>query len=98
MSGRNNLRVRVGVIAPAGAATPVLVDAQTAPFHAPTRRITLSQDFGQECPPGWPAPPSMTGASPANAWCPRTIPAGSTFETFANVAAAIVAAGGASYA
>lgn len=98
MSGRNNLRVRVGTIAPAGAATPVLVDAQTAPFHAPTRRITLSQDFGQECPPGWPAPPSMVGAGPANMWCPRTIPSGTTFETFANVAAAIVAAGGGSYA
>ena len=85
----------VGTAAPAGAATPIYADAQNPPFTAKPIRVQLTQDFAQICPPGWPSPPSETGAGVANPWCRRTIPAGTVITLFACVATALIAAGAA---
>lgn len=84
--------VRVGVVDPAGAATPLIADAANPPFTAPPVRVTLSKAFAQECPPGWPAPPDQVGTGGGGAWYPRTIAQGTTITTFACIANALVAA------
>lgn len=79
---------------PAGAATPIMVDASNPPFTAPPVKVTLTVACAQLCPPGWPSPPSMTGASTVQ-WFPQVLPSGTTIAQFACVAAALIAAGAA---
>jgi len=83
--------VQVGTADPNGAATPILVDALAPPFTAMPVRILLTKDFAQVCPPGWPAPPHAVGSN--RPYHPETFAAGTTLTLFANVAAALVAAG-----
>lgn len=86
--------VEVYIADPTGAATPILVDALSPPFTAPTQKVTLTVAVAQLCPPGWPSPPDETGATPVE-WFPHTIASGTTLNCFASVAAALIAAGAA---
>ena len=56
-------------------------------------RITLTTDYAQLCPPGWPARPGQTGVDTADLSYPRTLPSGTTMAFLKPEADAIVAAG-----
>ncbi len=86
--------VQVYTADPAGAATPVMVDALSRPFTAPPVKVQLTVDVFQLCPPGWPTPPNETGVTPVQ-WFPHVIASGTRIAAFACVAAALIAAGAA---
>lgn len=93
-----SLPVRVGVADPAGTPANITADPAAYPFTLAPVRITLSKDFAQEHPPGWPAPPSQTGVDAPHLHYPRTIASGTTVTMFACVAAALIAASAATAA
>jgi hypothetical protein len=86
--------VTLGTIPPA---TPIVVDSYVLDT-AVTRRVQLTVPYTTlPRPPGWPARPSMTGASQYNVDYPKTIASGTTLALLPVEAAALVAAGAASY-
>lgn len=63
-----------------------------------TKRVTLSMNYAAVTGPGIPARPCFTGCAAANLDSAKTIPSGTTLTLLAGEAAALVAAGAASYA
>jgi hypothetical protein len=61
-------------------------------------RVTLSTDYAQQRPPGWPARPGETGVRTADIDYPRTIPSGTTMAFLKPEADALVATGAGTYA
>jgi len=90
--------VQVGIADPSGAATPIFADAGAAPFTALPVKVTLTKDWKQTLPAGWPADPGQTGVNAARLTSPHGIPSGSTITTFACIANALVAANAATLA
>lgn len=80
-----------------GGATPIQADVK---FLEPAGavRATLTADYAQLCPPGWPARPGQTGVDAIDLSYPRTIPSGTTMAFLKPEADALVNAGAANYA
>lgn len=66
--------------------------------HGQTRRVTLSANYDTSKQPGTPTRPQFTGAEASKLDYPRTIPSGTTLTLSTEEAAALVAAGKATYA
>jgi len=90
-------QIQVGIIDPAGTASPLLVDGLAPPFTAMPVRVTLTKAWTETPPPGWPTPPGRTGADYAHL-ASGVFPSGTTLLLFANVAAALIAANAATAA
>ena len=60
-------------------------------------KVQLTASYSRLHPPGVPSPPSMTGCAAVNLDFPRTIANGTVLALFKAEAAALVAAGKASY-
>jgi len=90
--------IQVGIADPNGTATPIFADPGLAPFTALPKRVTLTKDWKQSLPPGWPADPGQTGVHAAGHAYPRAIPSGTVITTFACIANALVAANAATLA
>lgn len=66
--------------------------------HGQTKRVTLSANYDTTSQPGTPTRPQFTGAEASKLDYPRTIPSGTTMTLSVEEAAALVAAGKATYA
>lgn len=93
--GESPRLVTVGTIN--GGATPIQADVTYLEPRFPVR-VTLTTDYAQLCPLGWPARPGETGVDSADLNYPRTLPSGTTMAFLKPEADAIVQAGGGSYA
>jgi hypothetical protein len=96
----NAAQIAVGTIS--GGATTIYADVSGQPTAAgdpplAARWVTLSTNYAMLDPPGFPARPSFTGADAADLQYPRTPASGLRFQSLACEAAALVAAGAASY-
>lgn len=79
--------------------TPINVDLKGADIGGDPwalRKVTLTQNYVASNPPGYPDRPPM-GLTKGN-WAPGTIPSGTARYFHAHEAAALVAAGAATYA
>ncbi len=87
-----SLPVRIGIVG----ITPIVVDIGAGVRGAPQElvAITLSADYVMENPPGYPARPNVGGSIPSY---PHTLASGGTYRLLQPEAAALVAAGAASY-
>ncbi|MFI5011751.1 MAG: hypothetical protein ACHQAY_05340 [Hyphomicrobiales bacterium] len=85
-----DLRNIVGMVG----STPIIVSSGASLGPAGTVKVTLSADYVELDPPGWPTRPYA--GQPVS--CPRTVSNGSTIELLRPEADALVAAGAASYA
>jgi hypothetical protein len=88
----NNKPVQHGTVG----GSPINVDMARID-HGQTRRVTLSANYAMTSGPGIPSRPSMTGCATAGLDYPRTLASGTVLTLQANEAAALVAAGAASY-
>ena len=66
--------------------------------HGQTKRVTLSASYDTARHPGTPTRPQFTGAEASKLDYPRTIPSGTVLTLSVEEAAALVAAGRATYA
>ncbi len=91
-----SLLVQVGSIN--GGATPITVDIGAGVRGNPETavKVTLSTNYAMLDPPGYPSRPSFTGS--ATPQYPFTVLSGATVTLLQPEAAALVAAGAASYA
>lgn len=80
-----------------GGATAIQADV-TYLQPAVAVRVTLSTDYAQICPPGWPARPGQTGVDAGDLNYPRTLPSGTTMAFLKPEADALVNAGAGAYA
>ncbi len=76
--------------------TPINVDVSRIE-HGFTRKVQLSASYAMSNSPGIPARPGFTGAAAANLDYPRTVSSGTVLTLLPGEAAALVAAGKASY-
>jgi hypothetical protein len=80
----------------AGGTTAIVVDMYVLASAVPVK-VHLSQSYTTAQPPGYPSRPSMTGAAQHNVDYPQTIASGTTLALLPVEAAALVAAGAATY-
>jgi hypothetical protein len=80
----------------AGGTTAIVVDMYVLASAVPVK-VHLSQPYTTAQPPGYPSRPSMTGAAQHNVDYPQTIASGTTLALLPVEAAALVAAGAATY-
>lgn len=76
--------------------TPINVDLSRID-HGSTRKVQLSANYAIQREAGMPTRPGLTGASQANLEYPRTLTSGTQIVLSAEEAAALVAAGKATY-
>jgi hypothetical protein len=76
---------------------PLLIDV-TRIETAIAVKVTLTQNYAIEHPPGMLTRPGLTGVAAANLEYPRTIASGTTLALFKHEADALVIAGAATYA
>jgi hypothetical protein len=76
--------------------TAIVVDMYVL-ASATAVKVQLTQPYSTTRPPGYPSRPSMTGAAHHSVDYPQTIASGTTLALLPVEAAALVAAGGASY-
>jgi len=77
--------------------SPIYADV-TSIGSAVAVAVVLGADYAMLDPLGFPFRASFTGAAAGNLQYPRTVPSGTTLQVLACEAAALVAAGAASYA
>lgn len=89
--------VHVGTADPSGTPTPIKADVKVLGSDVAVT-VTLTKDYQQICPPGFPFRPGQTGADKADLSYPRTLTNGLTIELLACEANALVSAGAATFA